>query len=88
MQKCIFHAYPQIVMGARCSSVVERLLVVRWVIGSIPHQWRIQTFNLVGGVGWGGVGWGLHGIKLNAEGTVGSFGGRKVIYNKIINHKI
>ena len=38
--------------------------------------------------GWGGVGWGLHGIKLNAEGTVGSFGGRKVIYNKIINHKI
>ena len=35
-------------------------------------------------VGWGG-GWGAgHEMRLNAKGTVGSFGGRKLMYNKII----
>ena len=27
-------------------------------------------------------------MRLNAKGTVGSFGGRKLIYNKIITSKI
>ena len=42
------------------------------------------------GVGGGGGGWGLgeHEMRLNANGTGGSFGGRKLIYNKIITRKI
>ena len=32
----------------------------------------------------GGGGGGEHEMRLNAKGTVGSFGGRKLIYNKII----
>ena len=27
-------------------------------------------------------------MRLNAKGTAGSFGGRKLIYNKIMAHKI
>ena len=42
-----------------------------------PIQWRIQTFHLMGGGGGG------HKMRLNANGTVGSFG-RKLIHNKII----
>ena len=34
---------------------------------------------------WGGGG---HEMRLNAMGTVRSFGGRKLIYNKIITRKI
>ena len=30
---------------------------------------------------------GGHEMRLNAKGTVGSFGGRKLIYNKIITRK-
>ena len=33
-------------MGARCSSVVERLFMVRWVIGSIPHSGPIELFHV------------------------------------------
>ena len=36
----------------------------------------------------GGGGGGRHEMRLNAKGTVGSFGGRKLIYNKIITRKI
>ena len=36
---------------------------------------------------FGGVG-GAHEMRLNVKGTVGSFGGRKLIYNKIITRKI
>ena len=36
----------------------------------------------------GGGGGERHEMKLNAKGTVGSFGGRKLIYNKIITRKI
>ena len=36
----------------------------------------------------GGGGGGVHEMRLNANGTAGSFGGRKLIYNKIITHKI
>ena len=39
-----------------------------------------QTFHLAGEEG--------NEIRLNAKGTVGSFGGRKFIYNKIITRKI
>ena len=35
-----------------------------------------------------GGGGGGHEMKLNAKGNVGSFGGRKLIYNKIIIRKI
>ena len=35
-----------------------------------------------------GGGWGGHEMRLNAKGTVEGFGGRKLIYNKIITHKI
>ena len=35
---------------------------------------------------WGGGG--CHEMRLNAKGTVGSFGGRKLICNKIITRKI
>ena len=31
-------------LGARCSSVVERPLMVQWVIGSIPHGGLIELF--------------------------------------------
>ena len=30
--------------GARCSSVVERSFVVRWVVGSIPHGGPTELF--------------------------------------------
>ena len=43
-----------------------------------PMQWRIQTFYLGG----------THVLRLNAKGTVGSFGGRKLIYSKIITLNI
>ena len=33
-------------------------------------------------------GGGGHEMRLNAKGTVGSFGGRNLIYNKIITQKI
>ena len=33
-------------------------------------------------------GGGGHQMRLNAKGTVGSFGGRILIYNKIISRKI
>ena len=49
------------------------------------QRW-IQTFLLGGGGGGGGGGAG-HEMRLNAKGTVGSFGGRKLIYNKIITRK-
>ena len=32
-------------------------------------------------------GGGGHEIRLNSKGTVGSFGGQKLIYNKIITRK-
>ena len=35
-----------------------------------------------------GGGGGGHELRLNAKGTVGSFGGRKLIYNKIISRKM
>ena len=31
-------------MGTRCSFVVERLLMVRWVVGSIPRGGPIELF--------------------------------------------
>ena len=31
---------------------------------------------------------GAHEMRLNAKGTVGNFGGRKLIYNNIITRKI
>ena len=31
-------------MGATCSSVVERPLMARWVVGSIPHGGHIEIF--------------------------------------------
>ena len=37
----------------------------------------------LGGGGWGGGGGG-HEMRLNAKGTIGSMGGRKLICNKII----
>ena len=36
------------------------------------------------GGGGGGEGEEAHEMKLNAKGIVGSFGGRKLIYNNII----
>ena len=33
-----------ITLGARCSSVVEHPLLVRWVVGSIPHCGLIKLF--------------------------------------------
>ena len=42
------------------------------------YQWRIQTFHLVG----------THEMRLNAKGTVGRFGGQKLIYNKAVIRKI
>ena len=45
-------------------------------------QWRIQTFHLGGG-GGGGL-----EMRLSTKGTVGSFEGRKLIYNKIINRNV
>ena len=57
--------------GARCSSVVERPLMVRWVVRSIPHGERIEIF-LVEAVfhGWCNKGhsmyypvWGMVNIK-------------------------
>ena len=50
-----------------------------------PYQFRIQTFHWGGGGGGGGSG---HEMGLNVKGTVGSIGGRKLIYNKIITRKI
>ena len=54
----------------------------------LADQWQIQPFHLrcvcvcVGGGGaW-------NEIEVNAKGTVGSFGERKLIYNKIITRKI
>ena len=47
-------------------------------------QSRIQTLNFEG-VGGGGGG---HEMRLNTKRTVGSFGGRILIYNKIITRKI
>ena len=44
----------------------------------VTMQWRIQTFHLGGGEGGG------HEMRLNAKGTIGSMGGRKLICNKII----
>ena len=35
-----FYPHP----GARCSSVVERPLMVRWVVGSIPHDEPTEVF--------------------------------------------
>ena len=32
-------------LGARCSSVVEGLLMVLWVIGSIPHGYPLSYFS-------------------------------------------
>ena len=50
--------------------------------GFLSHyEWWIQTFHFGGGGGG-------HEMRLNAKGTVESFGGRKLIYNKIINRKI
>ena len=49
-------------------------------------QWRVQTFHL--GVCVGGGGGGAHVIRFNAKVTIGSFEGRKVIYNKIMSRKI
>ena len=43
-------------------------------------QWRVQTFHLGGG--------GAHVMRFNAKVTIGSFEGRKLIYNKIISRKI
>ena len=58
------------VRGLRTSSIetLGRFLIY-------IYQWRILTFHLGGGG---------HEMKLNAKGTVGSVGGRKLIYNKII----
>ena len=33
-------------------------------------------------------GGGVHEMRLNVKGTVGRFGGRTLIYNKIITRKI
>ena len=35
-----------------------------------------------------GVGGWVHEMRVNAKGTVGSFGGRKVLYNNIITRKM
>ena len=43
---------------------------------------RVQTFHL------GGWGVGPHVMRFNAKVTIGSFEGRKLIYNKIISRKI
>ena len=41
-------------------------------------QWQVQTFHLEG----------AHVLRFNAKVTIGSFEGRKLIYNKIITRKI
>ena len=54
--------------------IVVVVVVVVLVVVVVVH-WRIQTFHLGGGGG---------GMKGNCR----SFGGRKLIYNKIITHTI
>ena len=38
------HLAPPSLVGSRCSSVVERLIMVQWVIRSIPHGGPIELF--------------------------------------------
>ena len=33
-----------VILGARCSSVVECPFMVRWVVGPVPHGGRIELF--------------------------------------------
>ena len=33
--------------GASCSSVIERLFMLRWVVGSIPHGVSVQKKGVV-----------------------------------------
>ena len=46
----------------------------------IEFQWRIQTFHLLCACVCVCVCVGGHEMRLNAKGTVGSFGGRKFSY--------
>ena len=41
--KYIYEIIP-LVLGVRCISGVECLLMVQWVVGSIPHFGHIQLF--------------------------------------------
>ena len=63
-------------------SVVVKRLSIRLVNTEFPSRSQIFPLGLEGGGGGG------HEMRLNAKGTVGSFGGRTLIYNKIITRKI
>ena len=57
---------------------------------AITLQWRIQQIHFILYIYFllGGGGGGVHEMRLYAKGSVGSFGGRKLRYNKIITRKM